>query len=116
MFKIPDNVARPTNRSNFPSAATAAVITIAADAAQLHVLKHMTASFSAIAAVETLTIAIDGTTVWEVDISTVGPHFFDLSGWSQAGGFYDADGLNKEMVITLSADAAGTGKLNATTY
>lgn len=108
MKDIPGLGAVATPYKHFPNADTAAVITIAADAEQFHVVDAVQWSFDRTpAAARSLTIAFDGTAEFHIEITSAGPGFFKFP-----GGLYT--GRGEACVITLEADDAGAiGKINA---
>lgn len=93
------------NKTNYPAANTAAVITLAATENRRHVVHFVQWSYSAAPTGGRLTITNDGALVLDVDITAGGPGGFNV---------YKVGGVNKEVVITLAAGGAGiTGKLSA---
>jgi hypothetical protein len=91
------------------SAATAAVATKAADAKQFWCVDWVTWSYSAAPTGGKITIAINGVTVWEQDITAAGPGQFDFS----KAPLYTGT-LNQALTITLASGAgAVVGKVCA---
>jgi len=91
-----------------PGANTAAVTTIAVDAEQFWVLDYVRWSYDGVPTGGKVTVAIDGTTVDEFDITASGPgilHYYP--------GLYAEDqDKNETLVVTLAAGGVGvTGKL-----
>jgi hypothetical protein len=88
-----------------------AVITLAAATDTIHALDSLQWSYSAAPTGGKLTIAIGGSTVWEVDITAAGagPNIIFPKGVYQTTG-------NEAMVLTLAAGGGAiVGKLNAQT-
>lgn len=112
MRALPNTTAGTTLAKHHPAADTAAVVTIAAVAGQRHVIDWIHFGYDKVSdAVETLTVAIAGTTVWQisipVDVDVSGPHFISFP-----HGLYGT-GLNEAVVVTLSASGnTCTGKVN----
>lgn len=86
-----------------PGAGTAAVITLAATSGIAYGALSLIASYNALTAVGTLTIAVAGTTIISLDVSGQGAFTWeeDISG-------EDGEGV----VITLSGILLVSGKLN----
>lgn len=117
MIGLPDTTRIQKNAKHHPAANTAAVVTVAAVANDangkktIHVLKWIHYSFDADpGAVETLTVAIGGTTVWQINIPN------GTVAWPKSvpfgRGLYSTSG-NEALVVTLSASAGGaSGKVN----
>ncbi len=107
MIGLPDTTTEHTPYEHFPDPDTAATKTVAAVADQIHVIEHLSAGFdSAPDSVKTLTIAIGGTTAWEISILTAGLNHYEFP-----GGLYGT--FNEAMVVTLEADAGGaTGSIS----
>ncbi len=100
---------RATTRSDYPAANTDAVVTLAADADEMHVLKKIYWSYD-VGPVGRLYVAIDGVTKLDVDITSSGPGFLPFD-----DGLYGGE-KNKSLVVTLAAGgAAVTGKLTVIT-
>ena len=88
-----------------PAVNTAAVITLAAVAAQRHYLPWVAWSYNAVPTAGRLSITDAGATVLDVDITADGPGFLPLGIHSAA--------VNTIMVITLAAGGAlVTGRVN----
>ena len=86
------------NAKHHPAADTAAVVTIAAVADRQHFLHGVQWSYSTDPTGGSLTIAVNGVTVWKVDIVSGGPGGF--------GAVEIPSGTNEAIVVTL---ATGTG-------
>ena len=99
-----------TMQSDFPAANTAAVVTLAADPEQVHVLDRLEFSYDGAPTGGSITVAIGGSTVFQHTITAGGPGQFTFDNAPLYGG------LNASMVITLAAGGAGVvGKLTART-
>lgn len=110
MIEKPETGAQPTFHDVQPGDATAAVITLAADANEIHVLDWVVWSYDAAQTAGQLTVTIAGTTVFDIDILASGPGSVTFP-----GGLYGSN-KNEAMVITLKAgDTGEAGKLNART-
>lgn len=116
MIGLPNTSVTQKNAKDHPAANTEAEVEIAAVADSaigghktIHVLKWIHFSFDAASgAVETLTVAIGGTTVWQIDI----PNAAIVDFISFGKGMYSVNG-NEALVVTLSASAGGAkGKVN----
>ena len=91
--------------SNYPAAATAAVITKAAVAGRRWLIHNIQWSYSAAPTGGKLTITDGGTTIFDIDITAAGPGSVDLT---------LKGSLNSAVVITLASGAgAVVGKLQA---
>jgi hypothetical protein len=103
-----DCSALPSLKTHAPAAATAAVITLAADASQFHVLDWVAWSYDDTPTAGLLTITIAGTTVFSASITDKGPGIFNFY-----HPFYTIT-KNQAMVITLASGGGSvSGKLNA---
>ena len=108
MRGTPNLQAPQLHATHAPAAATAAVITIAAEAEVVHVLDQIEWSYDAAPTGGRLTVTIGGTTVLDLSITADGPGFIPFP-----KGLYGT--VNQAVVITL-ASGGGTvvGKINAT--
>jgi len=92
-----------------PAIATAAVITIAADADHRWVLETLSWSYDALPTGGLLTISVGGSVKYKEFITNKGPGFFPVCGWNEDGA------KNEALVVTLAAaGGAVTGTLNVT--
>lgn len=106
-MRLPPNYeAKVELAKDYPAANTAAVITIAASEKEAWSLKGIEWSYDGTPTGGRLTVAIDGTTYLDLDITTGGPGQLEFpEGFSRST-------KNEEVVITLAAGGAGvTGKL-----
>lgn len=78
--------------------ADAAVVTLAADPLQFHVIDRVDYSYSSAPTAGGLTIAINGVTVLAIDITAAGPGHLDLSDTPLYDPAYTA---NQAVVVTL---------------
>lgn len=92
-----------TGNTHSPSDNTAAIVTIAAVSGKRHYLTGIHCSFDAAPAATTLKVENGaGTTVWEVDITSVGPmEFLFLSPMEMT--------VNTALVVTLGAGGSSVG-------
>ena len=103
-----------TIRNHQPASSnTAAIITVAAATLDYHIVDWIGWSYDGVPTGGKLTITIDGTEVFDLDITTDGPGQFIFP----PAGFYDPTrDPNEALVITLAAGGSGvTGKLAAST-
>lgn len=110
MKGVPSTTVVPLNGYHAPAADTAAIVTIAADAAEAWVIKKIIFSLSAaFTAVTKLNVTFGGVEKFAVDVSIggVGPYTIDLSPglWNRT--------KNEAAVVTLAADSGGdSGSVN----
>ena len=97
MFTKPNTITTQLNETTSVATNVAAVVTLAADADQTHVLDALYYSYDAAPTGGLLTVTIGGTTVFEVDVTAGGPDDFEFP-----NGLYN-DAKNEEMVVTLAA-------------
>lgn len=114
MIGEPHSIVRMKHKTDSPSAATAAVNTIPADAAEIHVIRAVYWSYDAAPTGGKLTITIGGSTKHEFTIASKGP---DAVYFDQNQTRSDVAGLhgdyNEEVVVTLASGAgAVVGKVN----
>ena len=105
MRNTPSLGAKELHAYDAPAANTAALVTIAADEHQVWVIDQIDYSVDRdLATAETLTVTIDGTTVWQIRLPV-------LTGHAINGQFLFPKGLhgakNEAVVVTLSAAAGG---------
>ena len=89
----------------------AAVVTVAADANAYWAVRRIDYSWAvAAAAVDTLTLAFGGTTVWEVEIAAAsGPDYIDF----KDNPINNAMAANEALTVTMSAGGgSSTSKVN----
>ena len=99
-----------TNEVHVPAAATAAVLTFAAEPDAAHVVREVTWSYSASPTGGRLTIADGSDTIFDIDITAAGPGQA-LFGSGKQGH------VNTAMTITLASGAgAVVGKVNASHF
>lgn len=105
---VPNEYTKITTRTATSSANATAVVTLTADPNEFHALHSIQCSYSAAPTAATVTVAIDGTTVFSMHV--VGTELvIDLP-----KPIYGAKG--DSMVITLAAGGSGiVGKLNVQT-
>lgn len=110
MRGLPNDLARSISVHKTAAANTAVTDTLAASAGVTHVIDKVTAGYSEDpgAGAGKLTVAIDGTTVFEVDITADDPLDFE---WDY--GLYGDPAGNEAVVFTLAAGGGtAVGKLN----
>lgn len=105
---VPEEYAKITSRTSTSSANAAATITLAANSDEFHAVHSIQCSYSAAPTTATVSVAIDGTTVFSMHV--VGTELvIDL-----AKPIYGEKG--EALVVTLSAGGSGiVGKLNVQT-
>lgn len=105
----PNMLAKLITATHFPAAATAAVVTIAADSEQAWCLRRISASYSAAPTAGRLTVVAGSTTLLDIDITAAGPFVLDLD----QENVLTNNTKNEAVVVTL-ASGGGTvvGKLN----
>lgn len=90
--------------NHIPSANTAAVVTLAATTNRQHVVHGVQWSYSVDPTGGKLTITVNGSTVWEVDVTSSGPGGFSCE---------IPGGTNQAIVVTLAAGGgASVAKIN----
>ena len=108
MFLNPDFDAVRTPRIHEPASNTAAIITLAADANERHVLDFVSWSYDNTPTGGKLSISIAGTDSMVIGITAAGPGYLYLPGMHGA--------KNEAMVLTLAAGGSGVvGIVNALT-
>ncbi len=99
----------PRNKTHIPPSGNAGVITVAADADEIHVLRHVAYSYDSDPTGGTpgsLKVSIAGTDVFDADVTVAGPTELRFD-----DGLYGKK--NEALVITLAALVGKTGRLNA---
>jgi len=106
-MRSPPNIeALQKNSLHVPSAATAAIVTLAAVAGEIHVIDQITWSYSAAPTGGRLTVAINSVTVLDIDITSAGPGSIQFT-----RGLHGID--NQAVVVTLASGAGSVaGKVN----
>ena len=93
-----------------PSANTAAVVTLAADSEQCHVITSITFGYNATPTSGSVVVTAGGTTIFSVPVAAAGAgqiHF--------PYGLHNDAALNEAVVVTLAAAGASvTGRINTT--
>jgi hypothetical protein len=92
------------------AANTAVAITVTGVAGQSIRLEHLSASYSAAPAGGTLTVVVNGVTIWQADITAAGPALPPLP----PGGLLCQAGQNAVITLT-AAGAAVVGRVNVAT-
>jgi len=91
-----------------PSANTAAVVTLAADSEQCHVITAIEFGYDATPTSGTLTVTAGGTTIFKVPVVSAGP---GRIGFPE--GLHSDAALNQAVVVTLAAGGTSvTGFVN----
>lgn len=108
MQRIAEFHVRPLTKKHYPTQGVSAVVTLAADANNHHVLDGIGYSYiGTFGSNGKLTIAIAGSTVFEVDVTAKGPDHIPLK---EMGSI--ASAKNQAVVVTLLGITTTTGKLN----
>lgn len=108
MKGVPSTTVVPLNGYHAPAADTAAIVTIAADAAEAWNIKSIIFSLSAdFAAAKKLNVAFGGVEKFAIDVQDKGVYPIDLGPglWNRT--------KNEAAVVTLAADGGGaSGSVN----
>lgn len=108
MFSLPETTAKASFSKVASSGGGVTTITKTGTTGTVHVLDWMVASFNETpTAAAALTVTIGGTVVFNVDISTAGPHSFTFP-----GGMYGV--LGNALIVSMAVGGGSeVGKISA---
>ena len=93
-----------------PAANTAAIVTLAADSEQCHVITSITFGYNATPTAGSVVVTAGGVTIFSVPVVAAGPGQIQFP-----YGLHNDSALNEAVVITLAAAGASvTGRINTT--